>query len=589
MSRGLVFTATYNEAENIEKLVDSIMRAISSFDVLVVDDNSSDDTGAILDRIAKQKRGRLTVIHRPWKLGLGTAHKIAFKYALHHEYEYLITMDADFSHDPLYLPLMREKLEHSEFVIGSRYVKYGRCNYGAIRRWFSKGANILARNLLAIPLRECTTSFRGFRLSLLRKLPVDRIKSEGYSFFFETLFYVSKFANRMDEFPIFFEDRRAGQSKISKKEIIRAVSNLFKLFTIRIIYGRRSDEDNVTSWIYPPCGICNSPYHTVINERVSLSHSHEKCDFLSIGPNYRERIVKCLHCGLISVNPQAKKENVRLSTSHQEDLIDVENRKSLTMALYRNFRTISHLFKKNGRLLDFGSQCGAFISIAKQNGYSATGVESFDNTAGSQREMLDFDIHCSALETLDNSNGDFDIVTCWNAIEYSRNPLQEILHVNARLRTGGVFAFSTLNSKNWFLEFCIKKIPSVLDKKITFFDDNIIAFMLENTGFRLINASNYINVVDLNYVLRLLKELGIPGMEYVGYLINKTKLKKVRLPLNFGDIRLYLAEKVENAVVFKTSQRVGASKTEWYINDKTHLEKKEKYSEKSLSLNENIL
>jgi len=239
LRRILVFTATYDEADNIESLIAEIFSALPDCEMLVVDDNSPDGTGEIIDRI-RSGNPRLHVVHRPGKNGLGSAHKLAIEYALAHGYDALITMDADFSHDPRYLPEMVRLLETSEFVIGSRYAPGGSCEYPLSRLLLSRTANSLARRLLGIPVRETTTSYRGFRRGLLERLDIDAIRSDGYSYFVESIYQVSQRTQQggsqqgMAEFPIRFIDRRAGATKISKKEILKGVTTLARLAAWRL-------------------------------------------------------------------------------------------------------------------------------------------------------------------------------------------------------------------------------------------------------------------------------------------------------------------------------------------------------------------
>ena len=242
MNKVLVFTATYNEVDNVASLLDAIFAALPDCDVLVVDDNSPDKTGELLEQI-RAREPRLQVIHRPGKNGLGTAHKLAVKYALAEGYEALITMDADFSHDPAYLPEMVRQLEHAEFVIGSRYVAGGSCEYPLSRVILSRVANSLTRAILSVPVHETTTSYRGFRRSLLQRMNIDAIHADGYSYFVESIYQVSRLAKQdgarggMAEFPIRFVDRRAGTTKISKKEIWKGFSTLFRLGVQRAVFS----------------------------------------------------------------------------------------------------------------------------------------------------------------------------------------------------------------------------------------------------------------------------------------------------------------------------------------------------------------
>lgn len=232
MQRILVFTATFNEAGNIGKLISSIFDSVPYVDIMVIDDHSPDGTGEILDKLVNANP-QLSVIHRRGKLGLGTAHLQAMKYAVNNNYDVLVTMDADYSHDPKYLPQMISLLEKFDFVIGSRYVEGGGVGYGFVRTFISKSANILARTLLSIDLKECTTSYRGFRKDLLIKILSTEITSTCYSFFFEVVYIVSRLTKNIVEFPIYFPDRREGESKISKQEIFRGITTLLTLFMKR--------------------------------------------------------------------------------------------------------------------------------------------------------------------------------------------------------------------------------------------------------------------------------------------------------------------------------------------------------------------
>ena len=241
MEQILVFTATYNEAENIEDLIISVFDHLRDTEMLVIDDDSPDGTGNILKELAKKYK-QLNIIHRTRKLGLGTAHKLAMKYAIENNFDILITMDADFSHHPKYLKKMVSMMVNNDFVTGSRYINGGGLNYGLYRKTLSVTANLLARNLLDIPLKECTTSYRGFQVSILKAMNLDSIQSDGYSFFVESIYYICRLTNKIDEFPIFFSDRQSGISKISKLEIFKSVYCLFKLFFNRVLSQKFKKE-----------------------------------------------------------------------------------------------------------------------------------------------------------------------------------------------------------------------------------------------------------------------------------------------------------------------------------------------------------
>ena len=290
MEKILVFTATYNEADNVESLVTDVFEYLPESDVLVVDDASPDGTGRILNELSLNQN-RLKVIHRPKKLGLGTAHKLAMKYAISNEYDVLVTMDADYSHHPKYLSTLVKLMRQNDFVIGSRFINGGGLSYGFLRRTLSTTANIMARNVLKIPLKECTTSFRGFKVSLLKKMKLDLIQSEGYSFFVESIFYLIQQTKKINEFPIYFYDRKSGSSKISKIEIFNSVICLGKLFYKKLMPKMLAKQTLDEHECYLLCPTCISPFQTNIftmkqkNKIQSDSNS--------------ERQFQCLQCGAV--------------------------------------------------------------------------------------------------------------------------------------------------------------------------------------------------------------------------------------------------------------------------------------------------
>ena len=228
MSDILVFTATYNERENINNLVNDIFQISSEIDMLVIDDNSPDETWKILKKIS-EKNKRFFFIKRDKKLGLNTAHQMAYDYAITNNYKKLITMDADFSHDPKEIPKIIDLLNRHEFVIGSRYSQGGKNTQPIIRYLISFIGNKLIKYLLNINVNEFTTSYRGFNLEKLNQFNLKDIRGQGYSFFMETVVILHRLGFSCKEFPIIFKDRKFGKSKIPKIEIFRTFKNLIHL------------------------------------------------------------------------------------------------------------------------------------------------------------------------------------------------------------------------------------------------------------------------------------------------------------------------------------------------------------------------
>tara|TARA_B100000989_G_scaffold164030_1_gene122543 strand:+ start:5506 stop:6207 length:702 start_codon:yes stop_codon:yes gene_type:complete len=228
MSKNLIFTATYDEKDNIRELVEKINEYGLNLDILIIDDNSPDGTGKILNEL-KRENSNLRFLIRESKLGLDTAHKYAYDYAIKNGYEKLITMDADLSHDPEEIPKFINLLDKHEFVIGSRYAKGGKCEMPLPRLFLSIIGNKIIKFILKIDCNEFTTSYRGFNLLKLNNFHLKEVKSKGYSFFMESLYQLNKNNYKILEVPIYFKNRAAGKSKIPKIEIFRTLKNLLLL------------------------------------------------------------------------------------------------------------------------------------------------------------------------------------------------------------------------------------------------------------------------------------------------------------------------------------------------------------------------
>jgi dolichol-phosphate mannosyltransferase len=234
--RILVSLATYNEAGNIAGLIAEIHKFVPHADILVIDDNSPDGTWKIVE-VMGQTDSRIHLLKRPGKLGLGTATLAAMKYAMDHDYDYLQNMDADFSHPPRYLPGILAGMSKYDVMIGSRYIPGGGTeNWPLPRRVMSKGVNTLVRFLFRMPVRDASGAFRCYRVSKLRETRLEKVRSRGYSFQQEVLFRCHKAGCQLGEFPILFENRRAGSSKVNRKEAVRSISMIVYL-GIRNIFG----------------------------------------------------------------------------------------------------------------------------------------------------------------------------------------------------------------------------------------------------------------------------------------------------------------------------------------------------------------
>jgi dolichol-phosphate mannosyltransferase len=228
--RALVIVPTYNERDNIERLIAAALVQDARLEILVVDDGSPDGTGALVDALA-ERNPRVHVLHRAGKMGLGTAYVAGFRWALERDYAIVFEMDADFSHDPTHLPQFLRAIDKGDLVLGSRYNK-GRVtvvNWPMSRLILSYAANLYARFVTGMPLDDSTGGFKAFRRAVLEAIDLDAVRSNGYAFQIEMSFRAWKRGFRIVEIPITFVDRTEGESKMSPRIVREAVWMVWRL------------------------------------------------------------------------------------------------------------------------------------------------------------------------------------------------------------------------------------------------------------------------------------------------------------------------------------------------------------------------
>lgn len=242
MHKACVVIPTYNERDNLQRIVEQVLQQDPSLHILIVDDNSPDGTGQLADQLSAAN-DRVKVLHRPAKLGLGSAYREGFRKAMELGADLLIEMDADFSHDPAMLPVFLEQIKSADLVIGSRYLNgISVVNWPLRRLMLSYGANWYTRMVTGLTIMDCTSGFKCFRRSLIERIDLDQIRSDGYSFQIEMHYRSAEAGARIVEVPIIFIDRRAGQSKMSKKIVREAVLMVWKLKLGSLLRGKKRHE-----------------------------------------------------------------------------------------------------------------------------------------------------------------------------------------------------------------------------------------------------------------------------------------------------------------------------------------------------------
>jgi len=229
MQRALVIIPTYNESENIQSIIPTVLAQDSRINVLVVDDNSPDGTASRVRELTSTE-SRIHLLERDRKMGLGTAYVAGFKYAIQNGFDFVFEMDADFSHDPATLPTFLKVIEEYDLVLGSRYIKgVNVINWPMKRLLLSYFANVYTRVVTGLPVNDSTGGFKCFRIEVLKAINLDAVRSNGYAFQIEMSFKAWKKGFRIHEIPIIFTDRRVGVSKMSKKIVHEAVTMVWSL------------------------------------------------------------------------------------------------------------------------------------------------------------------------------------------------------------------------------------------------------------------------------------------------------------------------------------------------------------------------
>jgi dolichol-phosphate mannosyltransferase len=233
--KGLVIFPTYNEKENIERIIETVLSVSKELSVLVIDDNSPDKTFEIVERLQK-KNPRINMLRREKKLGLGTAYILGFKWAVEHDYDFVFEMDADFSHDPRDLPRFIAGLQEYDLMIGSRYSDgVSVVNWPMKRLLLSYFANVYARIITGAPIRDLTSGFKCYKRTVLEGVDLDRIKSDGYGFQIEIDYLAWRRKFKIKEIPIVFTERQAGTSKMNRGIIWQALFLCWRLRLERLL------------------------------------------------------------------------------------------------------------------------------------------------------------------------------------------------------------------------------------------------------------------------------------------------------------------------------------------------------------------
>jgi 2-polyprenyl-3-methyl-5-hydroxy-6-metoxy-1,4-benzoquinol methylase len=542
--RTLVFSATYNEIGNVGQLLNDIWAIDPGADVLIVDDASPDGTGDLLREIAATEP-RLKVIHRPGKLGLGTAHHLAMLFAIRGGYDVLVTMDADHSHDPACIPRLTERLSEADFVIGSRYMEGGSCDYSGYRRFVSVAANSAARLLLRLPLHEFTTSFRAFRVRRLSNVNFSKMHNEGYSFFMESVYRLDQAGLRVAEVPINFRDRFAGDSKIPRFEIFRGIFKLFHLATSKML---RRSMPPPSEPIVDRCVVCGSEYLSEMYPRQSgesqpaIGSSAFRCS--SMTHALKPRVAKCLQCGLAQVPVSEHPPGLEDLYADVVDVDYLQNQRAKRSTFARAYSRIRPFLPKPGRMLEVGSYCGFFLEEARRQGWTVTGIEPSRWAAEYSTASTSFDVVHGSFERVAPSLADqqYDAIVSWDVLEHVSDPRGTLEGAFKLLRAGGILAVSTLDIDSGFARLMGRHWPWIMQMHLQYFSAKALTKMFEQAGFQMLRVEPYRHYASLRYIYRKLCAL-LPAAAGDPLVKIERLVPDWVVPVTLGDIKLYVGRK----------------------------------------------
>jgi SAM-dependent methyltransferase len=547
-SETLIFTTCYNERDNIGQIIDQISLNVPLADILVVDDNSPDGTWDIIEQ-KKTLHGNLYSTKRPRKLGIGSAHKYAIYYAIRHGYKTLVTMDADFSHNPASIPALLAAHGPNVFVTGSRYCEGGSSDYAGYRDWVSRLGNKLARFVLGVRIHELTTYFRVFDVASLLRLPLRRIAASGYSYGVELVYYLRKSGVELREVPIHFVDRTRGSSKIPRLQIVKSAMDLFGLGLRRFHLLRNLKADE---FVEDACATCGDQVLAMKhfgsrklqpNETATPDSAEYRCT--SVGAADYPPVYICLCCGLEQVPASLVPESLESVYENVVDATYIQNKDVREKTYRRCYDQIApDLPATPGRLLEVGAYCGLFLNEVKQRGWSAQGVEPSIWASTYARDVTHVEVYQGYLaDARDKLHGPYDAVVSWDVLEHVRDPRKFLAECSAYLNPGGLLAISTLDIDTWMPRLLGTRWPWLMNMHLLYFSTATMKDLLDREGLDLIRTESYVHYARIRHIfnggLRTLPGFLRKSVSYLAALIPE----RATIPVSFGDIKLFVARK----------------------------------------------
>ncbi|HEX7669182.1 MAG TPA: bifunctional glycosyltransferase/class I SAM-dependent methyltransferase, partial [Polyangiaceae bacterium] len=407
-----------------------------------------------------------------------------------------------------------------------------------------------AKAALGLPLEENTTMFRGFTAELLRSMNIEAIRSEGYSFAVESLHQVAQVTKRLAEFPIHFENRAHGSSKISKKEIWKAVLTIERLGLGRLLPSRGKKTPHASDLPLVCCS-CGGTHHVEVYPSRGDAAGAGTASIADASPyscathssRSHGQIVRCLRCGLVFMRPKLSATALVGEYAEAVDPVYLEHMKARETTFRYNLGQVRQYILPNDRVLEVGSYCGAFLRVAREEGLDIMGVEPSAWAVEASGHVTDAPVVCGTVDDLPEHQRSFDVVAAWDVLEHFHDPVEELRKIAALLPEGGTLLFSTLMIDNWFPRVTGRHWPWLMDMHLFYFTEETIRYILNETGFELIDERKYCHVVTVEYLLSKLGTLGVPLAGAASEAVAGYGFSRSEIPFRFGDIKLFVCRK----------------------------------------------
>lgn len=533
----LIFLATYNEDHHIKDLINNIIGLDIDSDILIIDDSSDSKYFNILEDVKFHYRN-IRVIKRPKKLGIGSAHKYAIIYAIENNYDYLLTMDADFSHQPESIPILMKAFQPNSFVTGSRYCMDGKCDYSGYRKYISYFGNLVAKYCLGININEFTTLFRVYDVKILSKIPLKNLPYGSYSFGFYIVYYLNEINVNLIEVPIHFMDRRSGISKVPKHQILLSIFDLGLLIFSKLFL---TQEINQSSILNNKCGVCGEK---AFLEDYSIKYFHKnKSQYDSMIISNPDRLVyhKCLHCWHNQIPADRHLEIVQ---SISADDFDSVCRKKNSLYMQKSINLIN-------KALHSGTEPKRFLRIEMPNQYSYD-TDILEHLFSDkkylslmfEKNIIRFDSNFIYEDNLDPTHKKYSHCFLYALINYFNFPNDLFGYVSNILDKDGIFFFFAVEYNSMLPKYIINNTLFILGCPPICLNADHINLMLEKHGLHIEAFTDLKYSMPIDYLtVKLFGHLKKRNYRFFDNSINVIS-KYFTIPFPFIRKRLYFVKKV---------------------------------------------